>query len=67
MLRLFDIQAEHGVGATIAIRYATVRRQGEIGPDGLEHQTISYPSVHVRLIPLLSRAYVFIELGRALV
>ncbi|KAJ7235654.1 peroxisomal oxidase [Mycena rebaudengoi] len=53
-------------GATIAIRYATVRRQGEIGPDGLEHQTISYPSVHVRLIPLLSRAYVFIELGRAL-
>ncbi|KAJ6543324.1 peroxisomal oxidase [Mycena sp. CBHHK59/15] len=53
-------------GATVAIRYATVRRQGEVGTDGLERQTISYPSVNVRLIPLLSRAYVFIELGRAL-
>ncbi|KAJ7769564.1 peroxisomal oxidase [Mycena maculata] len=53
-------------GATIAIRYATVRRQGEIGPDGLERQTLTYPSLHVRLVPLISRAYVFIELGRAL-
>ncbi|KAJ7857076.1 peroxisomal oxidase [Mycena olivaceomarginata] len=53
-------------GAAIAIRYATVRRQGELGPDGLEHQTITYPSLHVRLIPLIARAYVFIELGRAL-
>jgi hypothetical protein len=54
-------------GATIAIRYATVRRQGEVGPDGLERQTITYPSLYVRLIPLIARAYVFIELGRALV
>ncbi|KAJ6529033.1 peroxisomal oxidase [Mycena vulgaris] len=53
-------------GATIAIRYATVRRQGEVGPDGLERQTITYPSLHVRLIPLLARAHVFIKLGRAL-
>ncbi|KAJ7153204.1 peroxisomal oxidase [Mycena filopes] len=53
-------------GATIAIRYATVRRQGEVGSDGLERQTITYPSVHVRLVPLIARAYVFIELGRAL-
>ncbi|KAJ7493615.1 peroxisomal oxidase [Mycena latifolia] len=53
-------------GATVAIRYATVRRQGEMGPDGLERQTISYPSLHVRLIPLLARAQVFIKLGRAL-
>jgi hypothetical protein len=55
------------LGATVAIRYATVRRQGEIGPDGLERQTITYPSVHVRLVPLIARAYVFVELGRALV
>ena len=40
--------------ATIAIRYATVRRQGSMGPDGLEKQTISYPSVHFRLLPILS-------------
>ncbi|OCH87691.1 acyl-CoA oxidase [Obba rivulosa] len=53
-------------GATVAIRYATVRRQGGKGPDGLEHQVISYPSVHYRLIPMLSRAYVFILLGRNL-
>ncbi|KAJ7310906.1 acyl-CoA dehydrogenase/oxidase C-terminal [Mycena albidolilacea] len=53
-------------GATIAIRYATVRRQGELGPDGLERQTITYPSLHVRLVPLIARAYVSIELGRAL-
>ncbi|KAF8190757.1 peroxisomal oxidase [Mycena galopus ATCC 62051] len=53
-------------GATVAIRYATVRRQGEEGPDGIERQTISYPSLHVRLVPLIARAYVFIELGRAL-
>ncbi|KAJ6554277.1 acyl-CoA oxidase [Mycena capillaripes] len=53
-------------GATVAIRYATVRRQGEVGRDGLERQTITYPSLHVRLVPLVARAYVFIELGRAL-
>ncbi|KAF8153565.1 peroxisomal oxidase [Mycena galopus ATCC 62051] len=53
-------------GATVAIRYATVRRQGEIGPDGIERQTITYPSLHVRLVPLIARAYVFVELGRAL-
>ncbi|KAL0578791.1 hypothetical protein V5O48_003203 [Marasmius crinis-equi] len=50
---------------TIAIRYASVRRQGSKGPDGLELPVISYPSVHVRLLPILARAYVFIELGRA--
>jgi hypothetical protein len=53
--------------ATISLRYATVRRQGEPGPDGLERQIISYPSVHQRLLPILSRAYVFIQLGRKLV
>ncbi|PFH50109.1 hypothetical protein AMATHDRAFT_61772 [Amanita thiersii Skay4041] len=50
--------------ATVAIRYATVRRQGELGPDGLERQVISYPSVYSRLLPILSHAYVFIKLGR---
>lgn len=51
----------------VAIRYATVRRQGNRGSDGLEKQVITHPSLHVRLLPILSRAYVFIGLGRALV
>ncbi|THU89410.1 peroxisomal oxidase [Dendrothele bispora CBS 962.96] len=50
--------------ATISIRYATVRRQGTKGPDGLEVPIINYPSVYVRLLPILSRAYVFLELAR---
>ncbi|KAI0673208.1 acyl-CoA oxidase [Trametes maxima] len=53
-------------GATIAIRYATVRRQGNKGTDGLERQVITYPSVYYRLLPPLARAYVFIVLGRNL-
>ncbi|KAF8644979.1 hypothetical protein AX16_008153 [Volvariella volvacea WC 439] len=58
--------------ATISIRYATVRRQGERekGPQeidsGLERQIITYPSVYTRLLPILSRAYVFIKLGKIL-
>ncbi|KAI0633097.1 acyl-CoA oxidase [Trametes polyzona] len=53
-------------GATIAIRYATVRRQGNKGADGLERQVITYPSVYYRLLPTLAHAYVFILLGRNL-
>ncbi|KXN92550.1 Putative peroxisomal acyl-coenzyme A oxidase 1.2 [Leucoagaricus sp. SymC.cos] len=53
--------------ATVSIRYATVRRQGEKGPDGLERQTVSYPSVHSRLLPIISHAYVFIHLGKTLI
>uniref|UniRef100_A0A8H7XY14 Acyl-coenzyme A oxidase n=1 Tax=Psilocybe cubensis TaxID=181762 RepID=A0A8H7XY14_PSICU len=52
--------------ATVSIRYATVRRQGERGPDGLEKQIITYPSVYYRLLPILSRAYMFLQLGRTL-
>lgn len=52
--------------ATVSIRYATVRRQGEIGADGLERQVITYPSTYYRLLPILSRAYVFVQLGRSL-
>ncbi|TBU22641.1 peroxisomal oxidase [Dichomitus squalens] len=52
--------------ATIAIRYATVRRQGNKGKDGLERQVITYPSVYHRLLPILAHAYVFIALGRNL-
>ncbi|KAF8147662.1 peroxisomal oxidase [Crassisporium funariophilum] len=52
--------------ATVAIRYATVRRQGERGPDGLEKQILAYPSVYYRLLPILSRAYMFIQLGKTL-
>ena len=57
----------HAPAVTIAIRYATVRRQGSKGPDGLERQVITYPSVYYRLLPVLAHAYVFILLGRNLV
>ncbi|TFY70825.1 hypothetical protein EVG20_g2167 [Dentipellis fragilis] len=52
--------------ATASMRYATVRRQGGINTGGLENQIISYPSVQYRLLPILARAYVFIQLGRVL-
>ncbi|KZT00615.1 acyl-CoA oxidase [Laetiporus sulphureus 93-53] len=52
--------------ATIAIRYCTVRRQSNKGPDGLERSVISYPSVHYRLLPVLAHAYAFLLLGRDL-
>ncbi|KAF8438360.1 peroxisomal oxidase [Boletus edulis BED1] len=50
-------------GITIAIRYATVRRQGEPDDRGLERQVIQYPSTYYRLLPILSYSYVFIALG----
>ncbi|KAG2052587.1 peroxisomal oxidase [Suillus hirtellus] len=49
---------------TVAIRYTTVRRQGELDAKGLERQVLTYPSTYYRLLPILSRAFVFIELGR---
>ncbi|KAG1744608.1 acyl-CoA dehydrogenase/oxidase C-terminal [Suillus paluster] len=49
--------------ATVAIRYTTVRRQGELDAKGLERQVLTYPSTYYRLLPILSRAFVFIELG----
>ncbi|KAL5478962.1 hypothetical protein ACEPAI_2249 [Sanghuangporus weigelae] len=52
--------------ATVSLRYTTVRRQGNKGVDMSECQVISYPSVYCRLLPILSRAYVFILLGRNL-
>ncbi|KAF9234866.1 acyl-CoA dehydrogenase/oxidase C-terminal [Melanogaster broomeanus] len=51
-------------GITIAIRYTTVRRQGEPDANGLERQVITYPSTYYRLLPIISRSYVFIGLGR---
>ncbi|RDB17664.1 Peroxisomal acyl-coenzyme A oxidase 1 [Hypsizygus marmoreus] len=53
--------------ATVSIRYATVRRQGGKDSDGLEKQTITYPSLYIRLLPILSHAYVFIQLGKTLI
>lgn len=53
--------------ATVSIRYASVRRQGEIVENGLEKQIIQYPSVYIRLLPILSHAYVFTQLGETLV
>ncbi|KAG6877480.1 hypothetical protein C0993_006948 [Termitomyces sp. T159_Od127] len=55
-----------GKAATISIRYSTVRRQGSKNRDGLEQQVITYPSQYIRLLPILSHAYVFIQLGRSL-
>ncbi|KAF9456699.1 acyl-CoA dehydrogenase/oxidase C-terminal [Collybia nuda] len=52
--------------ATVAIRYASVRRQGELTENGLERQIIQYPSVYIRLLPILSHAYVFTQLGDTL-
>ncbi|KAF8636086.1 hypothetical protein AX17_003791 [Amanita inopinata Kibby_2008] len=52
--------------AVASIRYATVRRQGEFGPDGLERQAITYSSVYSRLLPILSHAFVFIKLGKTM-
>jgi hypothetical protein len=53
-------------GVTIAIRYAHIRRQFG-GPDGVERQIVRYPSVHMRLLPILARAYVFITIGKDMV
>ena len=53
--------------ATVAIRYCTVRRQGNRDANGLERRVITYPGVYYRLLPVLSHAYVFIMLGRDLV
>ena len=54
--------------ATVSIRYAHVRRQGNPSKfTGLEKQVIDYPSTYYRLLPILSHAYVFIRLGRQLV
>ncbi|TDL27073.1 acyl-CoA oxidase [Rickenella mellea] len=52
--------------ATVSIRYATVRRQGNKDASGLERQVITYPSTYYRLLPILSHAYVYIQLGRNL-
>ncbi|KAG6906230.1 hypothetical protein DXG01_015062 [Tephrocybe rancida] len=48
--------------ATVSIRYSTVRREGSKGAKGLEQQVINYPSVYIRLLPILLHAYVFIQL-----
>ncbi|KAG9033601.1 hypothetical protein FRB95_014589 [Tulasnella sp. JGI-2019a] len=54
-------------GITIAIRYSTVRRQGgQESSSNLERRVITYPSLYIRLIPILSQAYVFMLLGRSM-
>ena len=50
--------------ATISLRYATVRRQG---PGTPEPAIINHPSLHTRLLPILSRAYVFLGLAPLIV
>lgn len=59
--------ADNHTASTVSIRYCTVRRQSNQDNDGLEQQVISYPSVHFRLLPVLSHAYAFILIGRDLV
>ncbi|KZV61474.1 acyl-CoA oxidase [Peniophora sp. CONT] len=64
---------------TIAIRYATIRRQGALDPTSvdpsvsipgapvLEMPVLRYPSTYARLLPVLARAYVLIGLGRSVI
>ncbi|KAH8822666.1 peroxisomal oxidase [Flagelloscypha sp. PMI_526] len=56
-------------GITVALRYCHVRRQGAPDPTNskLEKQVITYPAVYYRLLPILSRAYVWLRLGRTLI
>ena len=61
------MEGQFSTAATVSIRYATVRRQGNKDPYGLERQIIMYPSQYYRLLPILARAYVYILLGRNLV
>ncbi|KAI8363319.1 acyl-CoA dehydrogenase/oxidase [Mortierella sp. GBAus27b] len=45
-------------GATIAIRYCAVRRQGNVNvATDLESQVLDYPAVQYRILPLLSHAF----------
>ncbi|KAG0003248.1 Acyl-coenzyme A oxidase (Acyl-CoA oxidase) [Entomortierella chlamydospora] len=51
-------------GATIAIRYCAVRRQGNVNvATNLESQVLDYPGVQYRVLPLLSHAFATIFSG----
>ncbi|KAI7821385.1 acyl-CoA dehydrogenase/oxidase [Gamsiella multidivaricata] len=51
-------------GATIAIRYCAVRRQGNVNvATDLETQVLDYPAVQYRVLPLLSHAFATIFSG----
>lgn len=56
--------------ATIATRYAHVRRQfadpEDTSPNRMEQQVIRYPSVYHRLIPVVAQSYAFICTGKAM-
>jgi acyl-CoA oxidase len=65
--RLFGLFLTFLSAATVSIRYASVRRQGEIDVNGLEKQIIQYPSVYIRLLPIRSHAYALTQLGQTLV
>jgi len=49
--------------ATIATRYLHVRKQFSDGPGKPERQVFTYPSVYMRILPVLARSYSFILLG----
>ena len=59
---------------TISTRYLHIRRQfadPELKPGhkmyGVENQVITYPSVYMRVIPQIAKAYVFITAGKDMV
>lgn len=55
-------------GATIALRYGTVRRQfrdpSSKNPTDVERNVLSYPSLNRRLMPYLAKSYAYILAGR---
>ncbi|CAD6189218.1 unnamed protein product [Caenorhabditis auriculariae] len=55
-----DQASQLGAASTIAIRYASVRRQGEIIPNSGEVQILDYQTQQYRLFPQLARAFAFL-------
>lgn len=57
------LRQKHHAAVTIATRYLHARKQFSDGPGQPERQVITYPSVYMRILPILARSYSFIVLG----
>ncbi|CAB3399918.1 unnamed protein product [Caenorhabditis bovis] len=55
-----DQATQLGAAACIAVRYSSVRRQGEITPGEREVQILDYQTQQFRIFPQLARAFVFL-------
>jgi acyl-CoA oxidase len=49
---------------TIATRYLHVRRQFGGATPEQENQVVEYPSVYMRIVPVIVNAYVFMLVGK---